>query len=111
MIGQRELELIPSGAVLVNVSRGAIIDSEALIARLKRGDIVAGLDVFDPEPIPPDSEIIGLRNVFLSPHIAGGNRYRSNALPDTDGRRTGAILPRPRDPLRPDAPVAGQSAG
>ena len=72
MIGQRELELIPSGAVLVNVSRGAIIDSEALIARLKRGDIVAGLDVFDPEPIPPDSEIIGLRNVFLSPHIAGG---------------------------------------
>ena len=69
MIGQRELDLIPSGAVLVNVSRGAIIDSDALIARLKRGDICAGLDVFDPEPIPADSEIIHLPNVFLTPHF------------------------------------------
>ena len=68
MIGRRELDLIPSGSVLVNVSRGAVIDSDALIARLKRGDIAAGLDVFDPEPIPADSEIIHLPNVFLSPH-------------------------------------------
>lgn len=71
MIGQRELDLIRPGAVLVNVSRGPIIDPDALIARLKRGDIVAGLDVFDPEPVPPDSEILQLPNVFLSPHIAG----------------------------------------
>ena len=71
MIGQRELDMISSNSVFVNVSRGAIVDSDALIARLKRGDIVAGLDVFDPEPIPPDSEIIGLPNVFLTPHIAG----------------------------------------
>ena len=70
MIGRAELDLIPSGSVLVNVSRGAIIDSAALIERLRRGDIVAGLDVFDPEPIPADSEIIELKNVFLSPHIA-----------------------------------------
>ena len=71
MIGQRELDMIPSNSVFVNVSRGAVVDSDAIIARLKRGDIVAGLDVFDPEPIPPDSEIIGLPNVFLTPHIAG----------------------------------------
>ena len=71
MIGRRELDMIPQDSVFVNVSRGAIVDSDALIARLKRGDIVAGLDVFDPEPIPPDSEIIGLPNTFLSPHIAG----------------------------------------
>ncbi len=70
MIGQRELDMVPSGSVFVNVSRGAVVDSDALIARLKRGDIVAGLDVFDPEPIPADSEIIGLPNVFLTPHIA-----------------------------------------
>jgi D-3-phosphoglycerate dehydrogenase len=69
MIGKRELDLIRSGAVFVNVSRGAIVDSMALIERLKRGDIVAGLDVFDPEPIPADSEIIHLSNVFLSPHF------------------------------------------
>jgi len=77
MIGERELELIRAGAVLVNVSRGAIIDSAALIERLKRGDITAGLDVFHPEPIPADSEILELPNVFLSPHFAGltGDAY------------------------------------
>ena len=53
MLGKRELDLIASGAVLVNVSRGPVINSEALIERLRRGDISAGLDVFDPEPIPP----------------------------------------------------------
>ena len=77
MIGERELNLIRSGAALVNVSRGPIIDPDALIARLKRGDITAGLDVFDPEPIPPDSEIINLPNVFLTPHFAAftGDAY------------------------------------
>ena len=77
LLGKQELDSISPGAVLVSVSRGPIIDSAALIARLKRGDIVAGLDVFDPEPIPPDSEIIHLPNVFLSPHIGyhSGSRY------------------------------------
>ena len=64
-------ELIPSGTVLANVSRGPIIDGEALVERLKRGDIIAGLDVFDPDPIPAGHEITELENVFLSPHIAG----------------------------------------
>ena len=77
MIGQRELDLIPSGSVFVNVSRGPIVDSAALIERLKRNDIAAGLDVFDPEPIPEDSEIIDLPNVFLTPHFSGrtGEEY------------------------------------
>jgi D-3-phosphoglycerate dehydrogenase len=77
MIGRRELGLIPPGAALVNVSRGALIDSQALIERLKRGDITAGLDVFHPEPIPADSEILDLPNVFLTPHFAGrtGDEY------------------------------------
>ncbi len=70
LLGARELALLRPGAVFVNVSRGAIVDPDALIARLRRGDIVAGLDVFDPEPIPADSPIKDLPNVFLSPHIA-----------------------------------------
>ncbi len=69
MIGARELNLLRPGTVFVNVSRGPVVQSQALIDRLKQGDIIAGLDVFDPEPIPPDSEIIHLPNVFLSPHI------------------------------------------
>lgn len=69
MIGQAELDLIRPGCTFVNVSRGPIVDPQALIERLKRGDITAGLDVFDPEPVPPDSGILELPNVFLSPHI------------------------------------------
>ena len=70
MIGPDQIDMIPPGRVLVNVSRGAIVDSEALIARLKRGDLTAGLDVFEPEPVPPDSEILQLSNAFLTPHTA-----------------------------------------
>ena len=70
MIGRRELDLIPDGRVFVNVSRGPVVDSDALVTRLKRGGLVAGLDVFDPEPFG-DHEITQLENVFLSPHIAG----------------------------------------
>jgi phosphoglycerate dehydrogenase-like enzyme len=71
MIGTGELDLLRPGSAFVNVSRGAVVDSDALIARLQRGDVVAGLDVFDPEPMPADSPIVDLPNVFLSPHIAG----------------------------------------
>jgi phosphoglycerate dehydrogenase-like enzyme len=71
LIGAREMELLRPGSVFVNVSRGAVVDSDALIARLKRGDVIAGLDVFDPEPLPVDSPVIDLPNVFLSPHIGG----------------------------------------
>jgi phosphoglycerate dehydrogenase-like enzyme len=69
MLGEREFALLKPGAIFVNVSRGAVANSQALINRLKVGDIVAGLDVFDPEPIPADSEILTLPNVFLSPHV------------------------------------------
>jgi len=69
MLGQREINLMPPGTVFVNVSRGPIVDSAALVERLKRGDIFAGLDVFDPEPIPSDHELLKLTNVFVSPHI------------------------------------------
>jgi phosphoglycerate dehydrogenase-like enzyme len=71
MLGAAELERLKTDAVFVNVSRGAIVDSEALIARARRGDIRVSLDVFDPEPIPAGSPIRDLPNVFLSPHIAG----------------------------------------
>ena len=69
MLGEAELARLRPGSVYVSVSRGKVTDSAALIERLKQGDIVAGLDVFDPEPVPPDSEILQLPNVFLSPHI------------------------------------------
>lgn len=71
MIGARELAMLRPGAVFVNVSRGAVVDQTALIARLEEGDIVASLDVFDPEPLDAASPLRHLPNVFLTPHIAG----------------------------------------
>ena len=69
MLGAREFGLLRPGAVFVNVSRGKVVDSQALIDRLKQGDIAAGIEAFDPEPFPPDSEILQLENAFLSPHM------------------------------------------
>lgn len=71
MIGAAELARLRPGAVFVNVSRGAVVDSAALRHRLRAGDIVACLDVYDPEPIPVDDPVRRMPNVFLSPHLAG----------------------------------------
>lgn len=71
LLGRHEFGLLRPGAVFVNVSRGAVVQTDALVERLNAGDIIACLDVFDPEPVPVDSPVRGMPNVFLSPHIAG----------------------------------------
>ncbi|MGW0229833.1 NAD(P)-dependent oxidoreductase [Actinopolymorpha singaporensis] len=71
LLGARELALLRAGTVFVNVSRGAVVDSNALVARLRHGDVVACLDVHDPEPVPEAAEVRQLPNAFLSPHVAG----------------------------------------
>ncbi|MGY0193963.1 hydroxyacid dehydrogenase [Leptothrix sp. BB-4] len=72
LIGAAELARLKPSAVLVNSARGGIVDEAALIAALQSGSIAAaGLDVFEDEPLKPDSALIGLDNVLLTPHIAG----------------------------------------
>ncbi|KQV06519.1 NAD(P)-dependent oxidoreductase [Leifsonia sp. Root112D2] len=71
MVGEAELALLREDAVFVNVSRGTVVDVDALIARAERGDAWFGLDAHDPEPIAVGSPLRGMSNVFLSPHIAG----------------------------------------
>lgn len=71
MINARRLAALPDGAILINTARSAVIDTQALVTELTRGRICAGLDVFDTEPLPPDSPLLGLSNVILTPHVAG----------------------------------------
>ncbi len=72
MIGASELRLVKRTAVIVNTSRGRVIDEQSLYAALAARQILAaGLDVFECEPMPPDSPLLWLDNVFATPHIAG----------------------------------------
>lgn len=71
-IGATELAQMKPAACLVNVARGQVVDQEALITALRERVIAgAALDVFDPEPLPPDSPLWDMPNVILTPHISG----------------------------------------
>jgi phosphoglycerate dehydrogenase-like enzyme len=71
MIGRRELELIRPGGLLVNVGRGAVVDTDALAAALACGQLGgAGLDVTEPEPLPDDHPLWHLDNVLITSHSA-----------------------------------------
>ncbi len=82
MIGEAELRSMKRTAVIVNIARGAIIDEPALVRALKEGWIAgAALDVFEQEPLSPESELWGMANVLLTPHISGGTpRYMERAV-------------------------------
>ena len=71
MIGAAELSLLPDHATLINTARGAIVDTDALVAELREGRIHAVLDVTHPEPLPADHELYSLPGVVLTPHVAG----------------------------------------
>jgi glyoxylate reductase len=75
LINAEKLAWMKPTAVLVNTSRGPVVDGDALAAALKKGTIfAAGLDVTDPEPIPMDSPLVGLDNCLIVPHIASASR-------------------------------------
>ena len=71
MVGERQLSLLPDGAVIINVGRGSVIDQETLIRELEKGRLHAGLDVFEQEPPAPDDPVWELPNLLITPHTAG----------------------------------------
>ena len=72
LIGADRLAMLSNGAVVINVARGRIIDEAALIAALQNGHLGgAVLDVFEQEPLKPESPLWTLPNVIISPHVSG----------------------------------------
>lgn len=68
------LAALPDGALLVNVARGSIVVTDALLAELRSRRLRAFLDVTDPEPLPADHPLWDAPNLLLTPHVGGGTR-------------------------------------
>lgn len=83
MIGAEQFARMKSSAIFINAGRGPVVDEQALIQALKTGEIhAAGLDVFEQEPLPADSELLSLPNVVALPHIGSAThetRYNMSA--------------------------------
>lgn len=102
LVGAPELAAMKRGALLVNTSRGEIVDEAALAAALAGGHLAgAGLDVFEVEPLPQDSPLIGLESAVVTPHSAA---FSEQALAELRGRALDDVLrvlagDLPRDPV------------
>jgi lactate dehydrogenase-like 2-hydroxyacid dehydrogenase len=80
LVNAKILEALGPKGVLINMSRGSVIDEQALIAALKAGKIAsAGLDVFEHEPKVP-AELIAMENVVLFPHVGSASVHTRNAM-------------------------------
>lgn len=88
LIDSRRLGLMRHGALLINVGRGPLVDTDALVAALRAGTIRAALDVTDPEPLPPDHPLWSSPDVLITPHV-GGN---SEAFAPRAKRMVAALL-------------------
>lgn len=73
IIGDAELAALPDGALVVNVGRGTLIDTDALVDHVRLGRIRAGLDVTDPEPLPDGHPLWELPGVLIAPHVGGAS--------------------------------------
>lgn len=92
LIGRAELRAMPGDAVLVNIARGEIVDQHALLRALQyRGIRGAALDVFEEEPLPPESELWDLSNVIITPHMAGSTPKYAERLADIVERNLDAF--------------------
>ncbi len=94
MVDAAFLAAMPDGALLVNVSRGGVVDTDALVAELQSGRLRAALDVTDPEPLPSDHPLWSAPGALISPHIAGwaqltDRRYVALVHAQIDARRRG----------------------
>ncbi|MHB1065826.1 MAG: 2-hydroxyacid dehydrogenase [Candidatus Nanopelagicales bacterium] len=90
LVDDEFLSRMRDGALLVNVARGGVVDTDALVRHLSLGRICAALDVTDPEPLPPDHPLWRAPGVLISPHVGGDTTAivpRARRLVDSQVRR------------------------
>jgi len=92
LIGLEELAALPDGALLVNVARGRLVDTDALLTQTGSGRIRAALDVTEPEPLPSDHPLWQLPNVLISPHVGGASTGALHPTHYVSDRRTSKWL-------------------
>lgn len=109
LVDARRLALTRGGAYLINTGRGSLIETAALVEALQAGHLAgAALDVFDPEPLEPESPLRRLPNVLLTPHAAF---YSEEAMADLQvaaARNVAAVLAGGRPPTPVNEPGAPQ---
>ena len=71
IVSEKQLKLLPDDAVVINVGRGSVVDQNALEKELRSGRLYAGLDVFEEEPVPPESSLWDCPRLIITPHVSG----------------------------------------
>lgn len=110
MIGAKELAALPGGAFVINTSRGQVLDLDALAAAVDSGHVAgAGLDVYEPEPLPAGHPILEHKRIMLTPHTAGlsaetTTRMTHNAIAQLLAAVRGEMPPFPLNPEAWDGP-------
>ena len=100
LIGAKEIAMMKPTAMLLAISRGGVVDQDALIEAMKSKRIAAAaVDVAVPEPLPADSPLWDLPNVLVTPHISGGTQYESQYVIEILSENLGKFL-RNELPLR-----------
>ena len=92
LIGEPELAALPDGALVVNVGRGPLIDTDALVRHVRSGRLRAALDVTDPEPLPTGHPLWGLDGVLISPHVGGASSAMHPRIAALVRRQIGHLL-------------------
>jgi glyoxylate reductase len=109
LIGERELGLMKPTAILVNTARGELVQTAALERALREGQIAgAGLDVTDPEPLPPDHSLLGAPNLTVVPHIGSATRTTREKMADMAADNLLAALAGERMPFCANPEVYGR---
>lgn len=99
LIGEKAFEMMKPTAILINTSRGPVVDQQALVNALESGEIAgAAIDVFEVEPIPLDDRLLEMENMVVTPHIASATEETRRKMAMSCVKNVGAFLKGRRPP-------------